>query len=106
MYRVSAPDGRSVATALVSAGLARATGLGPEVSALAAAEAKARQEKTGCVWGGPLPTASASGGGAFVAQAAAHVPDNFPERRRGDPRHAAWPGLPDSPLHRGLPARR
>src|SRR5687767_14689882 len=79
LYRVSSPDGRSVATTLVTAGLARTTGLGPEASTLAAAEAKARQEQTGCAWGGKVPTASASasdrdGGGG---QAAAQVPTNF-----------------------------
>src|SRR5262249_27363783 len=57
LYQVSAPDGRSVAATLVSAGLARANGLGPEAATLSALESQARQAKTGCVWGGPVPAA-------------------------------------------------
>jgi endonuclease YncB( thermonuclease family) len=47
MYQVSTADGRSVAVELVAAGLARSQALGGESAALAAAEAKARQSKTG-----------------------------------------------------------
>jgi glucose/arabinose dehydrogenase len=77
VYRVSAADGSSVAATLVGAGLARTTGLGPEASVLAAAEAKARQDQTGCVWGGKVPSASAAPSGRVVAQSAAQVPANF-----------------------------
>jgi glucose/arabinose dehydrogenase len=55
MYKVTTPDGRSVAAALVSDGLAKATGRGPEAATLAALESQARQTKAGCVWGGPVP---------------------------------------------------
>jgi glucose/arabinose dehydrogenase len=56
MYKVTMPDGRSVAAALVADGLAKATGRGPEAATLAALESQARQTKAGCVWGGPVPT--------------------------------------------------
>ena len=75
IYHISTSDGRSVAAAMVGAGLARTTGLGPEASTLAAAESKARSEKTGCVWGGPVPQSSASG--RLAASAAATIPPDF-----------------------------
>ncbi len=75
LYRVSTPDGRPVAAALVTAGLAKANGLGPEVAALAVADARARQEKTGCVWGGPVPAARTRG--QVSVMAAANVLPNF-----------------------------
>ncbi len=59
MYYGRLPDGRSVASLLVSAGLARANGLGREATALAAAQAEARKAKRGCLWGG-LETAAAA----------------------------------------------
>ncbi|MFN8636904.1 MAG: PQQ-dependent sugar dehydrogenase [Chloroflexota bacterium] len=60
VYRVSTPDGQSVALALVSQGLARSNGLGSEAAVLAAAEAKARQNQTGCLWGGRVPSRPAA----------------------------------------------
>ena len=77
VYRVSTPDRRSVAVALVGAGLARTTGLGPEAAALAAAESTARQARTGCVWGGAVPPPAASPKPGLAPQAAAQVPANF-----------------------------
>src|SRR5688572_13863953 len=80
MYQLSTPDGRSVAATLVAAGLARVNGAGTEAAALAAAEAKARQEKSGCVWGGAVPSgggAAAPGAGGFAAQAV--IGTNFGE---------------------------
>jgi glucose/arabinose dehydrogenase len=55
MYHASTLDGRSVAAALVSAGLARANGVGAEAATLSALESQARQSQAGCVWGGPVP---------------------------------------------------
>lgn len=90
MYRVSAPDGRSVAAELVAAGLARANGLGAEAATLSALEAQARQAKTGCLWGGPVPpppsqpaakpamrSSADSSGDTFGVQAAGSVLPNF-----------------------------
>ncbi|MGE3272234.1 MAG: PQQ-dependent sugar dehydrogenase [Chloroflexota bacterium] len=61
LYMVSTADNRSVAIDMVAAGLARASSSGPESAALAAAEAKARQEGAGCIWGGPFPPPRAPG---------------------------------------------
>jgi glucose/arabinose dehydrogenase len=75
LYLVHTADGRSVAAALVAAGLAKANGLGPEAATLAAADARARQDTAGCIWGGPLPAPRASG--QMSVQAAANVLPNF-----------------------------
>lgn len=80
MYRVTTTDGRLVAELLVAAGLARADGRGADAAALAATEARARQERAGCVWGGPLPAPAEGAAGARVADAAvrdAAVPSGF-----------------------------
>jgi glucose/arabinose dehydrogenase len=55
LYIVNTVDNRSVAVAMLAAGLAKATGVGPEAAAMAAAEAMARQNGTGCLWGAPPP---------------------------------------------------
>jgi endonuclease YncB( thermonuclease family) len=56
MYHVTTPDGRSVAEALVAAGLARATMQGRNRDRLAELEADAREARQGCLWtGGGAP---------------------------------------------------
>lgn len=50
MYRVSTTDGRSVAEAMVDAGLARADGRGANHDRLAALEGEARAAQRGCLW--------------------------------------------------------
>ena len=79
MYQVNLADGRSAALTLVSAGLARANGRGPEAAALAAAESKARAEKTGCLWGGTTPALAAPSGGSRMFAPAAVAATNFGE---------------------------
>ena len=62
------------ATGVTDTELARTTGLGPEISTLAAAEAKARQEQTGCVWGGAVPAARSCGERAFICRCSSQGP--------------------------------
>jgi endonuclease YncB( thermonuclease family) len=50
MYRVTTPDGRSVAEEMVAAGLARADGRGANRDGLADLESAAREAKRGCLW--------------------------------------------------------
>ncbi len=83
MYRVMGSDGQSVAQVLVAAGLVRANGIGAESATLAGLEAQARQQGTGCVRGGKIPSppaaaprANASDGGQ-QPNAAAIVPSGY-----------------------------
>ncbi|MCC7372776.1 MAG: PQQ-dependent sugar dehydrogenase [Chloroflexi bacterium] len=69
LYVVQTVANQSVAVAMLQAGLARTTGIGPEAAAMAAAEAKARQDGTGCVWGGPLPAPRTAAGRVGIAAA-------------------------------------
>jgi endonuclease YncB( thermonuclease family) len=50
MYHVSTLDGRSVAEAVVTAGLARADGQGRNRDRLTELEAAAREARRGCLW--------------------------------------------------------
>jgi endonuclease YncB( thermonuclease family) len=50
LYHATTADGRSIAEAMVEAGLARADGQGSNRDALAELEAKARAEGRGCLW--------------------------------------------------------
>lgn len=78
LYVVRTPGNQSVAVTMLSAGLARTTGIGPEAAAMAGAESVARQNGTGCLWGGALPaTRAAAAGGNVGVMAAGTVLTGF-----------------------------
>jgi glucose/arabinose dehydrogenase len=70
LYYAVTRDGRSIALALVSAGVARAVPQGRESAQLAAAEDEARAAQRGCLWREPRPMAAAP----LPSPAAAPVP--------------------------------
>jgi glucose/arabinose dehydrogenase len=81
LYHVRTLDGKLVATRLVRAGLARATGQGKHRRLLAAAQAEARKAKRGCLWSKQPSTRGSTPRGRLATRevAAATLPGGFSE---------------------------